>query len=877
MSLKMLCDLCKKRKATTTITRFNLAEGKKEVLHLCDICRRKLEAQEKWGFDFDFSPFSQLFSFGKDEDFDFPFEEFLFPKTQRIDFESLISSQTKEFLQKAAEIAQRFGRDEVDTEHLLLAILEDSLVKEIIKAAGADPKDIEGYIEYNALKGKPKKVSRIEISPRLKSVLENSFSLASSFGQDYIGPEHLLLALAEEEDSFAKEALEKFGITSQKLRRVLPRVIKTAKEERRARFSPTPNLDKYSIDLTKAALEGKLDPVIGRNDEIETVIEILLRRTKNNPVLVGEPGVGKTAIVEGLAQKIAKKEVPDLLKNKRLVQLNLNALIAGTKYRGEFEERIKKVLEEIVKNKDELIIFIDEIHTIVGAGGAEGAVDFSNVIKPHLARGEIHLIGATTLGEYRKYIEKDPALERRFQPVLIEEPTVEQTIQILFGLKDKYEAHHKVKISPGAIVAAAELSSKYLTSRHLPDKAIDLLDQAASRVALLASSLPKEIEEKEKRLKKLERDLNYAKTHKQKEKVSELKKEIEKVKSELEQLKAKWKKEKISTSPEVLPEHIAFIVSKLTGIPVGELTVEEKERFLKLKEKLKERIVSQEEAIEAVSNAVLVARAGLREKNRPIATFLFLGPTGVGKTEMAKSLAWAIFGDESALVRIDMSEYMEKHSVARLIGAPPGYVGYEEGGQLTEAVRTRPYSIVLLDEIEKAHPEVFNLLLQVFDEGRLTDSKGKVVDFTNTIIIATSNIGSDIILTALREGRPMEEIKEDIQRLLYRHFRPEFLNRIDEIIIFHPLKLEDIEKIVALQLERVKSLALAQGVKLDFDQEVIKYLAKKGYVPEFGAREIKRLIYQEIEVPLSKKLLKEGLPKDKKIKVSLKDNQIVFE
>ena len=876
----MLCDICKKRKATTTITRFNLAEGRKETLHLCDICKKKFESRRNFseGFGFDFSPFRQFFS-AEPEEFGSLFEEFFSPKVDRIDFESLISSQTKEFLQKAAEIALNFGRDEVDTEHLLLAILDDSLVKEIIKNAGADPKDIEGYIEYNALKGEPKKekISEIEISPRLKSVLENSFYIASEFGQDYIGPEHLLLALSQEKDSFAKETLEKFGISEEKLRKVLPKVIKTAKEERKARYSPTPNLDKYSVDLTESAREGKLDPVIGRNDEIEMVIEVLLRRTKNNPVLVGEPGVGKTAIVEGLAQKIAKEEVPDILKNKRLIQLNLNALIAGTKYRGEFEERLKKVIDEIVKNKDNLIVFIDEIHTIVGAGAAEGAVDFSNAIKPYLARGEIHLIGATTLGEYRKYIEKDPALERRFQPVLVEEPTVEQTIQILFGLKDKYEAHHKVKISPKAIVAATELSSKYLTSRHLPDKAIDLLDQAASRVALLAFSLPKEIEDKEEKLKKLERDLNYAKTHKQKEKIKELKAKIEEIKKELEEIKSKWKKEKISTSPEVLPEHIAFIVSKLTGIPVGELTLEEKERFLKLKEKLKERIVSQDEAIEAVSNAMLVARAGLKEKNRPIATFLFLGPTGVGKTELAKSLAWAIFGDETALVRIDMSEYMEKHSIARLIGAPPGYVGYEEGGQLTDAIRTRPYSIVLLDEIEKAHPEVFNLLLQVFDEGRLTDSKGKTVDFTNTIIIATSNIGSDIILTALREKRPIDEIKSDIHHLLYRHFRPEFLNRIDEIIIFHPLKLEDIEKIVELQLERVKSLAKGQGIALEIEKEAIKYLAKKGYLPEFGAREIKRIIYQEIEIPLSKKLLKEGISKNKKIKVSLKENKIIFE
>ncbi|MCD6086043.1 ATP-dependent Clp protease ATP-binding subunit, partial [bacterium] len=687
----------------------------------------------------------------------------------------------------------------------------------------------------------------------------------------------ILLALAKEKDSFAADALLKFGASEEKLAKVVPEVIGLAKKEKKGRYSLTPNLDKYSRDLTALAREGKLDPVIGRLDEIETVIEILLRRTKNNPVLIGEPGVGKTAVVEGLAQKIVKEEVPDSLKNKRLIELNVNSLIAGTKYRGEFEERIKKVIEEIVKNKENLIVFIDEIHTIVGAGGAEGAVDFSNTIKPYLARGDLHLIGATTLNEYRKYIEKDAALERRFQPVLIEEPTPEQTIQILFGLKDKYEAHHKVKISDEAITAAVDFSSKYIPSRYLPDKAIDILDQAASRVAVLSLSLPREIKNREEDLKKLNRELSFAKSHKQKEKIKEIEEKMKKIKEELDQIKEKWRKEKISTTPEVKREHIALVISKLTGVPVTELSIEERERYAKLAEKLKERIVSQERAIEAVADAVRVARAGLREKNKPIAVFLFLGPTGVGKTELAKTLAWAIFGDESALVRIDMSEYMEKHSVARLIGSPPGYVGYEEGGQLTEAVRTKPYSIVLLDEIEKAHPEIFNTLLQVFDDGRLTDGKGRTVDFTNTIIIATSNIASEIILSALKEKKTIKEIEPKIKEILYHQFKPEFLNRIDEIIIFNPLDKEAVKKIVLLQLERVKKMVEGQGIEIKkIEPEVVDYLVQEGYSEEFGAREIKRIVYQKIEVPLAKELLTGKITPGSKIEIYLKGNEISF-
>ncbi len=867
----MICDICKKRKATKKITRFNLLTGEKEILNVCDVCAKKLD---RAGDSF-FGDFSFADDFFPDEDV---FSDFFEPDIQKVDIDKLITEETKELIQKAAETAADFGRKEIETEHLLLAILDDPIVKDSLESAGVNISDLRGYIEYNALKGTDKDVKEVSLSPRAKSVLEKAFYISQTWGQNYIGPEHILIALLREKDSFASDVLEKFGLNEKILEKEIPKVKSISKKEKKGKYSNTPNLDKYSRKLNQLAKEGKLDPVIGRSDEIETVIEILLRRTKNNPVLIGEPGVGKTAIVEGLAQKIVKGEVPDNLKEKEVVELNLNSLIAGTKYRGEFEDRIKKVIDEIIANRDKLIVFIDEIHTIVGAGNLEGAVDVANVIKPYLARGDLHLVGATTLNEYRKYIEKDAALERRFQPVLIDQPTVEQAIQILFGLKDRYEAHHKVKISNEAITAAVELSSKYISGRFLPDKAIDILDQAASRVALLSASLPREIKVKENNLQELKRELSFAKSHKQKDKIKNLEKKIKETEEDLNKLKEKWRKEKISTSPEVKKEHISLIISKLTGVPITELNAEEKERYAKINEKLKQRVIGQEKAIESVADAIKVARAGLREKNKPIAVFLFLGPTGVGKTELAKSLAWAIFGDENAILRIDMSEYMEKHSVARLIGSPPGYVGHEEGGQLTEAVRRKPYSIVLFDEIEKANPEVFNVLLQVFDDGRLTDGKGKVVDFSNTVIIATSNIGSEIILNTLKQKKPIKNIDQDIKKLLYRHFKPEFLNRIDEIIIFNPLSKKDIKAIVSLQLERVKSLASGQGVEIaSISPKVIDYLVEKGFSEEFGAREIKRTIYQEIEIPLSKQLLEGKISSPAKIKIKLLNKKIKFE
>ena len=864
---KGLCDICKQRPATHTvvITR----NGRREVAELCNQDYDRLRSRDTA------SPFDSLFGgspFNMFDDLPSDFGNFssdmgypLPRDREATNLEDLLSDHAKEIIQKAAETTVKFGRREVDTEHLLYALADSDVTAEVLKQFKLTKEDLKGYIEANAPKGTEKKPDEgqveVTVSPRIKSVLENAFQIARELGHGYIGPEHLLIALAEEDEGMAGDVLRKYGLTSQALRQKTVKVVgKGAKEGRVESKSTTPQLDKYSRDLSELARSGKLDPVIGRAKEIESTIEILARRTKNNPVLIGEPGVGKTAIVEGLAQRIHNGKVPEVLKGKRVVELNLNAMVAGSKYRGEFEERIKAVVDEIVEHKDELIVFVDELHTIVGAGqgGGEGGLDVSNVLKPALARGELHLIGATTLNEYQKYIEKDAALERRFQPVFVPEPTVEQTIEILRGLRDKYEAHHKIKISDEAIVAAAELSDRYISNRFLPDKAIDLIDQAASRVRIGADTYTQDIKEKEAEIAKLEREQEYASTHKQFEEAKNLEQQIKDKSSEKDKLTQDWRKKKGVTSREVLAEHVAQIVANITGIPVSELTQEEKEKLLKMEERLHERVIGQEEAITAVSNAVRLNRAGLSEGNKPIATFLFLGPTGVGKTELAKALAWVVFGDEDAVTRIDMSEYMERHSVARLIGSPPGYVGYDEGGQLTERVRRRPYSVLLLDEIEKAHPDVYNVLLQVFDDGRLTDGKGRVVDFTNTLIIATSNLGSDLIQNNLKDGKNIksyDKLREDLMGVLRGHFRPEFLNRIDEVIVFHSLTKEQIKLIVELQLERVKRTARGQGIELSFDASLVDYLADVGYLPEYGARELKRRIKSEVENKLATEIL----------------------
>jgi len=782
---------------------------------------------------------------------------------------SRISEHSEALLQEAAKHAADFGRSEVDTEHLLLALADSDVIKTILSQFKIKVDDLKRQIEAEAKRGDKPFEGEIGVSPRVKDALSRAFVASNELGHSYVGPEHFLIGLAEEGEGLAANLLRRYGLTPQALRQQVNKVVGKGAEDGRAETpTNTPELDKYSRDLTKMAHAGKLDPVIGRAQEIETTIEVLARRKKNNPVLIGEPGVGKTAIVEGLAQRmVVAGEVPETLRDKRLVELNINSMVAGTKYRGEFEERVQKVLKEISEHQGEMILFIDEVHTIVGAGqgGGEGGLDVANVFKPMMARGELNLIGATTLNEYQKYIEKDAALERRFQPVMVPEPTVAQTIMILRGLRDTFEAHHKVSITEDAIIAAAELSDRYVTARFLPDKAIDLLDQAAARVKLSATARPVAVQELEAELHQLRREQDYLASRKQYDNAAEVGKRIETKDAELKTQVEDWERERGSGSAEVKAEHVAQIVSRLTGIPLNELTVEEREKLLHLEERLHERLVGQDEAVRAVADAVRLSRAGLREGSKPVATFLFLGSTGVGKTELAKALAESVYGNEGALLRIDMSEYGERHTVARLVGAPPGYVGYDEGGQLTEKVRRKPYSVLLLDEIEKAHPDVYNILLQVFDDGRLTDGKGRVVDFTNTIIIATSNLGSDIIQRRLKArgaaGEEYEKTKAEVMDVLRGHFRPEFLNRIDELIVFHALGREEIRHIVGLQLDRVARNAASQGVTLTFDGTLVDHFAEEGYKPEFGARELKRLIRSELETALAREMLGGGIGK----------------
>jgi ATP-dependent Clp protease ATP-binding subunit ClpC len=852
------------------------------------------------------SPFESLFR-GGDDPFNLLPSEFprlnsqpdypVAPDREAVSIEEFISDHTKDLMQRAAETAVQFGRDEVDTEHLLYALTESDVVLEILRQFKVDPVALRNYLDQNSPKGNitpSEGPVEITVSPRVKSVLEKAFDAAREMGHGYIGPEHLLVGLAAEE-GMAGDTLRQYGLGPEALRQQTVKVVgKGAQEGRVETASSTPQLDKYSRDLSALAQQGKLDPVIGRAEEIETTIEILSRRTKNNPALIGEPGVGKTAIVEGLAQRIVSGKVPQTLQGKRVVEVNLNSIVAGSKYRGEFEERLKAVLDEIVSNRDQLIVFIDELHTIVGTGqgGAEGGLDVSNVIKPSLARGELHLIGATTLDEYQRHIEKDAALERRFQPVLVGEPTVEQTIEIIRGLRDRYEAHHRVKISDEAIVAAAELADRYISNRFLPDKAIDLIDQAASRVRIGADTFTQEMSNLDDQITRQRREREYASNHHQFDEAKKIEQRLESLEQQKQQLDDSWRQQRGVTSQEVLATHVAQVVSRITGIPVTELTAEERQRLLAMEQRLHERVVGQDEAVTAVSDAIRMGRAGLSEGNRPIATFLFLGPTGVGKTELAKAVAWQVFGDEDAIIRLDMSEYMERHTVSRLIGAPPGYIGYDEGGQLTERVRRRPYSVILLDEIEKAHPDVYNTLLQVFDDGRLTDGKGRVVDFSNTIIIGTSNLGAQLIQESLTAGRGAESgqngtvekrsydaLKQELMEEVRMHFRPEFINRIDEIIVFSPLNKEQIKEIVGLQLGRVEQVARGQGIQLNFDASLIDHLAEVGYVPEYGARELRRQIKNEIENRLAKEILSGhiGEGSEVRIKYDAHEHNVIFE
>lgn len=875
---KGICDVCGTRPASHRV--YINQNGVKTAVELCPYDYAKIQQQSST-FDslFNNNPFMGFDQFSSDMGYPLPRDR------EELGIQDYLSDHAKEIIQKAGEVAVKFNRHEVDSEHLLYALADSDVVEEILKQFKLSSSDLKGYIEANAPKGteqKNEKEIEIGVSPRVKSAIQAAFPISRELGHGYIGPEHLLIALADEADSMAGDILSKYGLTSQALRQKIVKIIGSgAKDGTVDTKSKTPKLDKYSRDLSKMAIDGKLDPVIGRAKEIETTIEVLARRTKNNPVLIGEPGVGKTAIVEGLAQRISNGKVPQVLQDKRVIELNLNSVIAGAKYRGEFEERIKEIVDEIVENNDELIVFVDEIHTIVGAGqgGGEGGMDVANVLKPALARGELHLVGSTTLNEYQKYIEKDSALERRFQPVLVPEPTIDQTIEILRGLRDKYEAHHKIKITDEAIVSAVELSDRYITNRFLPDKAIDLIDQASARVRIGADTYSSEISELESQIAKLKLEQEYAASHKQVKKTKELSKELDEKQNNKDKLMEKWRQKKGVTSNEVQAEDIAQVISNMTGVPVTDLNQSEKEKLLKMEETLHKRVIGQEEAIEAVSNAVRLSRSGLGDKSKPISNLLFLGPTGVGKTELAKALAWTVFGDENDVIRIDMSEYMERHSVARLIGSPPGYVGYDEGGQLTEKVRRKPYCVLLLDEIEKAHPDVYNVLLQVFDDGRLTDGKGRVVDFTNTIIIATSNIGSDLILANLKNGKFAkngQQLLDDLQKVLRAHFRPEFLNRIDEIIVFHSLTKEQTKSIVSLQLERVKQTAKGQGISLSFDPKLIDYLANVGYQPEYGARELKRIIKKEIENKLAKEILKGQIQEGSEVKVTFKEETVQF-
>jgi len=793
-------------------------------------------------------------------------------------------------LMYAQEEARALGHNYVGTEHLLLGLLreEEGMASQILKQLGADVAKVRSQVEALIGRGNFNFNEGFGYTPRTKRVMELSFYEARNLGHNYVGTEHLLLALIREGEGVASRILKDLGVDLQSVREQLMKVLKEEGGDLRGasdkRKSNTPTLDQFGRDLTEMAREGNLDPVVGREKEIERVLQILTRRTKNNPVLIGEPGVGKTAIVEGLAQRIVDGNIPELLRHKRVVTLDLSAMVAGTKYRGEFEERLKTVMDEIRKAGN-IILFIDEMHTIIGAGAAEGAIDASNILKPALARGEIQTIGATTLDEYRKHVEKDPALERRFQPVMVGEPSEEETIQILSGLRDKYEAHHKVRVTDEAIKAAVKLSARYITDRYLPDKAIDLVDEAASRVRLQAFTPPSGLKELEEKLEDLRKEKEEAIANQNFEKAAKIRDEEQKIRNQIEKEKERWKTESTTNTETVTEEHIAQIVSSWTGIPVKKLEQEEAERLLKMEEILHKRVIGQDEAVRAVSRSIRRARAGLKDPKRPIGSFMFLGPTGVGKTELCKALAEALFGDEDAMIRIDMSEYSERHTVSRLIGAPPGYVGYEEGGQLTERVRRRPYSVVLLDEIEKAHTDVFNILLQILEDGRLTDGKGRTVDFKNTVIVMTSNVGAHTIrkqktlgFTAAGDmaAGEYEKMKENIMEELRKAFRPEFLNRLDEIIVFHALEDVHLKQIASLMLENVAKRLEEKDIFLEVSEAAKEYMIKQGFDPVYGARPLRRVIKKTLEDNLSEEILAGRIKMGDRVVLDVEEGKPVF-
>ncbi len=782
------------------------------------------------------------------------------------------SERARRSLTRAQEEAQHFGHSYIDTEHILLGLVseEDGVASKVLNNLGVPASKIRAAIEFVVGRGEKSAVNEVGLTPRAKKVIELAVDEARRLNHSYIGTEHLLLGLLREHEGTASGVLESFGITLEKVQaetnNILSQNVPQARAAQRS-TAKTPILDQLGIDLTAASRAGKLDPIVNRSKEIERIIQILSRRTKNNPALIGEAGVGKTAIVEGLAHRIVAGEVPETLQGRRLLTLDVGLLVAGTKYRGEFEERLKKVIDEI-KNANNCILFIDEFHTIVGAGAAEGAVDASNILKPSLARGEIQCIGATTLDEYRKYVEKDAGLERRFQPILVAEPTIEDTIEILRGIKERYEDYHHLMISDEALHASAHLAARYIPDRFLPDKAIDLMDEASSRVRITRGSIPISLTEARKALESVRRDKEMAISSQQYEYAAELRDREVQLMDKIRSMEQEWQIEQKQDKPSVNEDDIAEVVSMWTGIPVVRLTTDESSRLLRMEEALHKRIIGQDEAIVTVSKAVRRARAGIKDVRRPIGCFMFLGPTGVGKTELVRALAEFMFGSEDAMIRLDMSEFMERHAVARLVGAPPGYVGYEEGGQLTESVRRKSYCVILLDEIEKAHPDVYNILLQIFDDGHLTDAKGRRVDFRNSIIVMTSNIGAQLIKGNASLGFSShadeekdrktiyENMKDKVLGELKKQFRPEFLNRLDGSVVFHALNKDQIREIVDLQLTQVSKSLMDKEMKLEVSSAAKDFLGEKGYDPTYGARPLRRVIQDEIEDKLSEAVLR---------------------